>query len=235
MFPLQDYQKTEQFQRVKALISEVLSDGGKGEAVAWRIFDGEGNYDYVEDEPSECNVNYAARYGRKYEPLFTAPQAECEAPYSAPFTTDVVQCCGEPSTCNDPCEPPSAQAECAPREAQPDTTGARIERLRKGLFEARDAMRVMSNWSKKSDPAGYGWAVRMVDRANGVLNHEPEVAAPTPERADAEKDAALTDDRIEEIWKSVEWRDLNHLDARIDIALRNRFARAILAANTEKK
>jgi hypothetical protein len=27
------------------------------------------------------------------------------APYSAPFTTDVPQCCGDPSTCNDPCQP----------------------------------------------------------------------------------------------------------------------------------
>lgn len=26
-----------------------------------------------------------------------------EAPYSAPFTTDVPHCCGDPSTCNDPC------------------------------------------------------------------------------------------------------------------------------------
>jgi len=48
---------------------------------------------------------------------------------------------------------------------------ARIEQLRKGLFEARDAMRVMSNWVKKSDPAGHSWAVHMVDRANTVLGH----------------------------------------------------------------
>ncbi|TXD58900.1 hypothetical protein FUT88_13590 [Ralstonia sp. TCR112] len=51
--------------------------------------------------------------------------------------------------------------------ASPD---ARIEELRKGLFEARDAMRVMSNWAKQSDPAGHSWGVRMVDRANAVLS-----------------------------------------------------------------
>lgn len=50
----------------------------------------------------------------------------------------------------------------------------RIEGLRKALFEARDAMRVMSNWVKKSDPAGHSWSVHMVDRANAALNGEPE-------------------------------------------------------------
>jgi flavin-dependent dehydrogenase len=48
----------------------------------------------------------------------------------------------------------------------------RIEELRKALFEARDCMTVMSGWVLKSDPAGFSWAVRMVDRANAVLNHE---------------------------------------------------------------
>ncbi|CAJ4434843.1 gp39 [Burkholderia pseudomallei] len=60
-------------------------------------------------------------------------------------------------------------------EPEPETaTVARIEQLRKALFESRDAMRVMSNWVKKSDPAGHSWAVRMVDRANAALNGEPE-------------------------------------------------------------
>ncbi|WP_369291944.1 hypothetical protein [Burkholderia pseudomallei] len=60
-------------------------------------------------------------------------------------------------------------------QSEPETaTVARIEQLRKALFESRDAMRVMSNWAKKSDPAGHSWAVRMVDRANAALNGEPE-------------------------------------------------------------
>jgi hypothetical protein len=37
--------------------------------------------------------------------LQSADSGEQEAPYSAPFTTDVAHCCGEPDHCNDPCEP----------------------------------------------------------------------------------------------------------------------------------
>lgn len=63
-------------------------------------------------------------------------------------------------------------------QSEPETaTVARIEQLRKALFESRDAMRVMSNWVKKSDTAGHSWAVRMVDRANAALNGEPEPRA----------------------------------------------------------
>lgn len=63
-------------------------------------------------------------------------------------------------------------------QSEPETaTVARIEQLRKALFESRDAMMVMSNWVKKSDPAGHSWAVRMVDRANAALNGEPEPRA----------------------------------------------------------
>ncbi|CPG63269.1 gp38 [Burkholderia pseudomallei] len=63
-------------------------------------------------------------------------------------------------------------------QSEPETaTVARIEQLRKALFESRDAMRVMSNWAKKPDPAGHSWAVRMVDRANAALNGEPEPRA----------------------------------------------------------
>ncbi|CAJ9293369.1 gp43 [Burkholderia pseudomallei] len=63
-------------------------------------------------------------------------------------------------------------------QSEPKTaTVARIEQLRKALFESRDVMRVMSNWVKKSDTAGHSWAVRMVDRANAALNGEPEPRA----------------------------------------------------------
>ncbi|VBP34724.1 Uncharacterised protein [Burkholderia pseudomallei] len=63
-------------------------------------------------------------------------------------------------------------------QSEPETaTVARIEQLRKALFESRDAMRVMSNWAKKPDPAGHSWAVRMVDRANVALNGESEPRA----------------------------------------------------------
>lgn len=59
-------------------------------------------------------------------------------------------------------------------QSEPEAATARIEQLRKALFESRDAMRVMSNWAKKPDPAGHSWAVRMLDRANAALNGEPE-------------------------------------------------------------
>lgn len=61
--------------------------------------------------------------------------------------------------------------------AHPGQPEPRIERLRKALFESRDAMRVMSNWVKKSDPAGHAWGLHMVDRANAALNGEPEPRA----------------------------------------------------------
>jgi hypothetical protein len=38
-----------------------------------------------------------------------APQPASEQPYSAPFTTDVPQCCGSPESCNDPCEQPASE------------------------------------------------------------------------------------------------------------------------------
>ncbi|KVV07358.1 hypothetical protein [Burkholderia ubonensis] len=64
----------------------------------------------------------------------------------------------------------------------------RTEALRKGLFEARDAMRVMSNRVKELDPAGYSWGIHIVHRANAVLNGEADTA-----QADAPAEARLTD------------------------------------------
>ncbi len=59
----------------------------------------------------------------------------------------------------------------------------RTEALRKGLFEARDAMRVMSNWVKEIDPAGYSWGIHMVHRANAVLNGGADTAQADAARA----------------------------------------------------
>jgi hypothetical protein len=43
-------------------------------------------------------------------PVYAAPTPErAVPPYSAPFTTDVPQCCGDPETCDDPCTPERAQ------------------------------------------------------------------------------------------------------------------------------
>jgi len=40
---------------------------------AWRIFDGEGGYDYKDEAPEPLDVEWAARYKRKYEPLYLHP------------------------------------------------------------------------------------------------------------------------------------------------------------------
>ncbi|CAK1304673.1 gp38 [Burkholderia pseudomallei] len=89
-------------------------------------------------------------------------------------------------------------------QSEPETaTVARIEQLRKALFESRDAMRVMSNWVKKSDPAGHSWAVRMVDRANAALNGEPE---PHSEVMDAVRD--VLDERYRQIDAKRKWKKL---------------------------
>lgn len=59
------------------------------------------------------------------------------------------------------------------REEGRAKAAARIEELRKGLFEARDVIYTLSNVIRVSDPACHSWAVRMLDRANSVLNHVP--------------------------------------------------------------
>jgi hypothetical protein len=55
------------------------------EPVAWRMFDGEGGYNYREEAPTEQDIEWIGRYGRKYEPLYathnTATRAQ--APDSA--------------------------------------------------------------------------------------------------------------------------------------------------------
>ncbi len=49
-----------------------ISDQAAGEPVAWRITDGEGGYEYQDDEPNIIAIQWAARYGRKYEALYLA-------------------------------------------------------------------------------------------------------------------------------------------------------------------
>jgi hypothetical protein len=52
------------------------------------------------------------------------------APYGAPFTTDVAHCCGDPETCNDPCEPAIDTAGAKLTNAQIDEIGVKA-----GLME----------------------------------------------------------------------------------------------------
>ncbi|CPF47814.1 hypothetical protein [Burkholderia pseudomallei] len=111
-------------------------------------------------------------------------------------------------------------------QSEPETaTVARIEQLRKALFESRDAMRVMSNWAKKPDPAGHSWAVRMVDRANAALNGEPEPRAEVTEddRRDAERYRWLCDGNgyfLEEQALCGHWNQKEEADAAIDAVRR---------------
>lgn len=60
---------------LETLLQDRAALDASAEPVAWRYFDGEGNYEYLEDAPSESSVYHASIYGRKFEPLFTRPSA----------------------------------------------------------------------------------------------------------------------------------------------------------------
>jgi hypothetical protein len=49
-----------------------------GEPVAWRIIDGEGGYHLHENAPGANEIEWASRYGRKFEPLYAAPPPSAE-------------------------------------------------------------------------------------------------------------------------------------------------------------
>jgi hypothetical protein len=55
--------------------------------------------DFYAANPSAALVDFQKRFA----PAQSCGDAE-QAAYSAPFTTDVPHCCGDPDTCNDPCE-----------------------------------------------------------------------------------------------------------------------------------
>jgi hypothetical protein len=48
------------------------------EPVAWRITNGEGGYEYRDDEPSGESIDWSDRYGRQYEKLYTHPADQSE-------------------------------------------------------------------------------------------------------------------------------------------------------------
>ena len=56
----------------QALVADTLA-APQPEPDAWRIFDGEGGYDYKDEAPEPLDVEWAARYKRKYEPLYLHP------------------------------------------------------------------------------------------------------------------------------------------------------------------
>jgi hypothetical protein len=72
----------------------------------------------------------------------TAPAQSCgdaeQASYSAPFTADVPHCCGNPDTCNDPCDPrASEQADEAVTDERLTSAIELMKRLKRDLMHAR--------------------------------------------------------------------------------------------------
>ena len=69
--------------------------------VAWRITDGEGDWEYRTELPEDWSIQWSARYGRKYEPLYTAPPASVreapqrkleKMPMARPLTDELMDC-----------------------------------------------------------------------------------------------------------------------------------------------
>ncbi len=54
--------------------------GQDNQPVAWRIVDGEGDYCYSTEPPTDFSVKWSAKYGRVYEPLFASPPVQAEQP-----------------------------------------------------------------------------------------------------------------------------------------------------------
>ena len=73
--------------RARAALAEpVVNQQLTTEPVAWRITDGEGDWEYRTDWPEDWSIQWSARYGRKYEPLYTAP-----TPTRKPLTAEDLQ------------------------------------------------------------------------------------------------------------------------------------------------
>ncbi len=172
--------------------------GGKGEAVAYTTPEA---ISALSRKSAGMFTVYSFPQKLASVPLYTVPQAEC-APREA--VCDRIVCWHNRSCVNDDaatmrnCPHRAApQAECAPREAQPVA---------------------------KIDADGdFVWLVHNPKFAEGTEFY----ASPTPERADAGKDAALTDEEIVKLWIE---RPRDIPEHRNVLA----FARAILTAKEKK-
>jgi hypothetical protein len=211
-------------ERLRAL----LADGGKGEAVAlWAAFAPEGNLlAHSKLRPGLSEI-------LNWEPLYrTAPQAEC-APreaqpvgprttlnYDGTFDTTCAHCGGNG------CFACLKSAAPTPERADADTAGA-------GDLEALLAdVTAIDTWHRGS-PSYEHDANWFKDRVIRLL--EKRIAADASERADAGKDAALTE--RERFW--CELRSIHDPDDlnkhEVELAWSMWQARAILAANKEPK
>jgi hypothetical protein len=185
------------------------ADGGKGEAVAGYVIPQRLN----SDDP--VISLYRKPEGGARFPLYTAPQAEC-APREA--VCDRIVCWHNRRCVNDDaatmrnCPHRAApQAECAPREAQPVDLLVCSETIRTAILRGN------------AHAAGLAAGLASLAKEKGFPNY----AAPTPERADAGKDAALTDREIIDISNRV--YDTTKENYTVE------FARAILAADKESQ
>jgi len=69
------------WQTVQAALSAALKQPDTNpvsEPVAWRCFDGEGDFEYLSKEPSEETRAWSARYNREWEPLYSHLQPQVE-------------------------------------------------------------------------------------------------------------------------------------------------------------
>jgi hypothetical protein len=149
------------------------------------------------------------------------------------------------------------QAECAPREAQPDgwklvpvePTNAMldeitlIESFTKTAMEIRyRAMLDAAPTPERADADTAGASERDALKQKGLDDHLRRLqqdGTKSEDRADAGKDAALTDEQLDAIWYALPviriHNEADRAGMNAQVALRRAFARAILAANKEPK
>jgi hypothetical protein len=178
----------------------VCADGGKGEAVApvGKVLS-ESEMGIAFDRSRGGNVVWFGTPQPGF--LYTVPQAEC-----APRTDEkrCEYCDGTGCVHRIDGEYLGECTECAPREAQPV-----VEAMQAYLRQCR----VGGMPKDVSD---------QIERAVNQANHLGYFAAPTPECADAKKDAALTDEQIEaaiEAWFDTDEKDVDDHQSRMRAAI----------------
>jgi hypothetical protein len=110
--------------------------------------------------------------------LYTAPQPSqpaqsCgdaeQAAYSAPFTADMPHCCGNPDTCNDPCDPRASEQADGRDAWQPIETASK-DGTEVWAFNGEQARML---WSEGQERALWAWADQLLADA------DPEPEQPT--------------------------------------------------------
>jgi hypothetical protein len=147
--------------------------------------------------------------------LYAAPldkdASKPAAPYSAPFTTDVPQCCGEPSTCDDPCQHNAAPS------VEPDERGA-FQAIHEFLGIA------IKRLYPTPDKPNSDWAkLRAAVDALAVLEaRAASTSANVAQGAEALYEAMATDDdeNHPNLWMEVDLRAFEVMKKRPDVRTR---------------